>query len=192
MDQPARTRVLQGAMRSAPLHWFCSFAERCYAEHHPNAHNRPINEDERFVDEGTAAGFIKTALRRLRRAAQDGTFSRQRKMVSMLYEWARLSSKGVKEVRPKALKLLRDDEFVTHLAMDAFHITWSQSMGFGGMGDLVSRGTARVNKDAIREFTDEKTFLARVRELSARATDPEAKSIWDAFMVAWEKPPDSL
>jgi hypothetical protein len=82
-------------------------------------------------------------------------------MVSMLYEWVRLAPNGIKEVRPKAIKLLANDDFVAHLAMDAFHITWSHTMGFGGMGDLVSKGTAQVNKEAIRELADAKKFMAR-------------------------------
>jgi hypothetical protein len=175
-------------MRSASLHWLCSFAERCHGEHHPAQHQRFTPEDERYVDAKTADGLIKEALRRIRRAAKDGTLAQQRKLVSMLYEWVRLAPKGVKEVRPKAIKLLANDDFVAHLAMDAFHITWSHSMGFGGMGDLVSRGSAQVNKDAIRELTNEKKFIARVRSLKNDATDPDAASFWAVFLETWRKP----
>jgi predicted KAP-like P-loop ATPase len=188
LDRTRRIPLLRAAMRSASLHWYCSFAERCHTEHHPAPHNRSIPESERYVDEKTAAEFIKEALRRLRAAARDGSLAQQRKLVSMLYEWVRLAPKGMKEVRPKAIRLLANDDFVAHLAMNAFHITWSHSMGFGGMGDLVSRGTAQVNKEAIRELTDEKKFLARVRQLMSTAIDSDAKKFWDAFMETWEKP----
>jgi predicted KAP-like P-loop ATPase len=188
LNQDARVPLLRAAMRSASLNWFCSFAERCRREHHPDERSRPTPEDARYVDEKTADRFIQEALRRLRAAARDGTLAQQRKMVSTLYEWVRLSPKGIKEVRPRAIKLLANDDFVTHLATNAFHITWSHSMGFGGMGDLVSRGTAQVNKEGIRELTDEKKFLARVRQLKSAATDPDAKKFWDAFMETWEKP----
>jgi predicted KAP-like P-loop ATPase len=188
LPQAARVPVLRAAMRSASLHWFCSFAERCHREHHPAQHQRFTPEDERYVDEKTANEFIKTALRRLRAAARDGSIAQQRKMVSMLYEWVRLAPNGIKEVRPKAIKLLANDDFVAHLAMDAFHITWSHIMGFGGMGDLVSKGTAQVNKEAIRELADAKKFMARVRNLMASATDPDAVSFWTSFVEAWEKP----
>jgi hypothetical protein len=72
--------------------------------------------------------------------------------------------------------------------MDAFHITWSHSMGFGGMGDLVSKGTAQMNKEAIRELTDEKKFMKRVRELKTATSDPDAVLFWDTFIETWEKP----
>jgi len=188
LPQAARVPVLRAAMRSASLHWFCSFAERCHGEHHPAQHQRFKLEDERYVDEKTANEFIKTALRRLRAAARDGSLTHQRKMVSMLYEWVRLAPNGIKEVRPKVIKLLANDDFVAHLAMDAFQFTWSHTMGFGGMGDLVSKGTAQVNKRAIRELADAKKFMARVRNLMASATDPDAVSFWANFVEAWEKP----
>jgi hypothetical protein len=175
-------------MRSASLNWYCSFAERCHSEHKPAERQRQTPEDQRYVDEKTADGFIETALRRLRAAARDSTIAQQRKLVSMLYEWVRLSPRGIKEVRPKAIKLLTNDDFVTHLAMDASRITWSHSMGFGGMGDLVSKGTAQVNKEAIRELTDEKKFMKRVRELKAGTSDPDAVLFWDTFVETWEKP----
>jgi hypothetical protein len=84
-----------------------------------------------------------------------------------------LSPKGIKEVKAKVGQLLANDEFVAHLALDAFQMTWSQSLGFGGMGDLVSRGTSQINKEAIRYFTDEKKFVKRVRERQAGATEAE-------------------
>ena len=130
-------------MRVASLYWYCSFAGFCYREHKPAEHERSTPEDQRYVDQRTADEFIGGALRRLRRAAKDGSIAQQRKLVSMLYEWVRLSPSGIKEVRPKAIKLLANDDFVTRLAMDAFHTTWSYSMGIGGMGDLVSRGPGR-------------------------------------------------
>lgn len=188
LAQPARVSALRPAMRSASLRWYCIFAESCYGEHYPAQHQRFTPEDERYVDEKTANEFIKTALRRLRGAARDGSIAQQRRLVSLLYEWVRLSPKGIKEVRPKAIKLLANNDFVTHLAMDAFQFTWSHSMGFGGMGDLVSKGIAQVNKKAIAELADAKKFIARVRGLKESATDPDAVSFWAAFLETWERP----
>jgi predicted KAP-like P-loop ATPase len=188
LEQSARVQMLRTAMLSASLHWYCSFAEHCHREHQPDQHGSLTPDDQRYVDQKTAEKFIKAALRRLRAAARNGTIAKQRRLVSMLYEWVRLAPKGIKEVRPKAIKLLANDDFVTHLARDAFHITWSHSMGFGGMGDLVARGTARVNKQAIGELADSNKFLKRVWELRARATDPDAVSFWATFVESWEKP----
>ena len=99
LAQPARVPMLRAAMRSASLHWFCAFAERCHGEHHPAQHQHSTPEDDRYVDEKTADEFIRIALRRLRGAAKDGSIIQQRRLVSMLYEWARFAPKGIKEVR---------------------------------------------------------------------------------------------
>jgi predicted KAP-like P-loop ATPase len=188
LPQATRVPLLREAMKTASLHWYCNFAERCYSDHFPADHQRHTPEDERYVDEKTAKQFRKGALQRIRRAAEDGSFANQRRLVTMLYEWVRLAPKGIKEVRPKANKLLTNDEFIAHLAMDAFRITWSHSLGFGGMGDLVARGTPQINKEAIRYFTDEKKFLRRVRERQAAATDAGEILFWKTFIEAWERP----
>jgi hypothetical protein len=180
--------MLRIAMQSASLHWYCDFAERCRRDHQPNQHGTHTPDDQRYVDMKTADAWIKQALKRIRMAAKDGTLGNQRRLVSMLYEWARLSQRGMKEVRPKAIKLLGNDEFVRHLGRDTFRIGWSHSMGFGGTGDLVAKGTPQVNKEAIRELVDVEKFLGRVRELVARTTDPAEITFWNTYTDAWEKP----
>jgi hypothetical protein len=98
--------MLRTAMQSASLHWYCDFAERCQQDHQTDQHGRHTPDDQRYVDKKTAYEFIKQALKRIRKAAKEGTLGQQRRLVSMLYEWVRLSPRGVKEVRPKAIKLL--------------------------------------------------------------------------------------
>jgi hypothetical protein len=188
LDLKARIPMLRAAMQSASLHWYCDFAEHCQQDHQPDRNGRLTPDDKRYVDQKTADEFIKRALGRIRAAAKDGSIGNQRRLVSMLYEWIRLSPNGIKEVRPKVIKLLGNNEFVKHLGLDTFRITWSHSMGFGGTGDLVARGTAQVNKDAIRELADVKKFMACVRELLAGATDPAEVTFWTTYIEAWERP----
>jgi hypothetical protein len=188
VDQAARIPMLRTAMQSASLYWYCDFAERCQRDHQPDQHGRRTPDDQQYVDKKTADEFIKEALKRIRKAAKGGTLEQQRRLVSMLYEWVRLSPRGMKEVRPKAVKLLGNDEFVKHLGLDTFRIGWSHSMGFGGTGDLVAKGTAQVNKEAVRELVDEKEFLRRVRELLASATDPAEITFWKTYIETWERP----
>ena len=108
--------------------------------------------------------------------------------MTILYDWVRLSPKGIKEVRARANKLLANDEFVSHLAIDAFRITWSHSLGFRATADLVSRGAPQVNREAIRYFTDEKKFMRRVRERQAAATDAGEVLFWKTFIEARVSP----
>ena len=55
-------------------------------------------------------------------------------------------------------------------------------------GDLVSKGTAQANKEAIHELTDEKKFINRVRELKAATSDSDAVLFWDTFIETWKNP----
>jgi predicted KAP-like P-loop ATPase len=188
LDRATRIPILREAMKTASLYWYCNFAESCYSDHFPADHQRHIAEDQRWVDERTAKLFHRSALTRIRKAAEDGSIAQQRRLVIILYEWVRFAPKGIKEVRAKVKKLLANDEFVSHLAIDAFHLTWSHSLGFGGMGDLVARGTPQINKEAIRYFSDEKKFMGRVRERQAAATEAGELLFWKTFIEAWERP----
>jgi predicted KAP-like P-loop ATPase len=178
MENPERIQMLRAAMRTASLHWFCDFAERCNRDH-----QRPMSEDERYVDQKTANQFLKEALRRIRQAARDGSLAKQRRLVSLLYEWVRLSPRGIKEVRSKVAKLLANDDFVAFLALDTFRTTWLHSAG-----DVVARRRTQINKELISEFTNPKRFLARIREAMARTTDPEAVAFLTQYVETWEQP----
>jgi predicted KAP-like P-loop ATPase len=182
MENPERTRMLRTAMRTASLLWFCDFAERCNRDHQPGQNGRLTPEDQRYVDQKTADRFLKEALQRIRQAAKDGSLAKQRRLVSLLYEWVRLSPKGIKEVRSKVAKLLTNDDFVAFLALDTFRTTWSHSAG-----DLVARGRTQINKEPINEFTNPKRFLARIREAMARATDPAAVAFLTQYVETWEQ-----
>ena len=192
MAQRERVRVLRTVMKSASLYWYCDFAERCRLDHEPEQHGKTTPDDQRYVDRKTADELVKQALRRLRKTATDGTLGQQRRLVSMLYKWARFSPRGLKEVRPKAIKLLANDEFVKHLGLDTFSIGWSHSVGFGGTGDLVAKGAPQVNKQAIRELVNEKEFLGRLRGKLGSATDKAEIIFWKLNIDTWEKPEEKL
>ena len=49
-------------------------------------------------------------------------------------KWVRLSRKGIKQVRPKAVKLLENDDFVTHLGGMGDHISHSRSLRVSDSG----------------------------------------------------------
>ncbi|MDE2229330.1 MAG: NTPase [Alphaproteobacteria bacterium] len=189
LPQSARIPLFEAAMEGAPLHWFCDFAERCNRDHTDKKEVTP--EDQRFVDAKTANAFVRDALKRLRRAADDGSLLSQNKPLSLLWEWARLSSEGEEEVRPRLEELLKDDKQLMLFVRDAVQMVWSQGMGMFGLGDLVSKGTPQVKKEAIIPLLDEKVFLARVRDVAQRTTDAADKEFLNSFQKTWAEQKDS-
>jgi predicted KAP-like P-loop ATPase len=189
VGQPQRTQILCAAMQVASLHWFCDFAERCDREHKERQDGTIMPEGEWFVDRETAGDFVRDALKRLRGAAKDGTLAQHPRLLSLLWEWVRLSPRGLDEVRPKVSKFLSDDGFILHLASSAVGVTWSHSVGFDGMGDLVARRTRRVQKDSIAPLIDPLVFLARVQEVASRTTDADTASFLASFVEIWDSSP---
>jgi hypothetical protein len=111
-------------------------------------------------------------------------------------KWVRLSRKGIKQVRPKAVKLLENDDFVTHLARDAFHITWSRSTGFGGMGDHISHSRSlRVSDsgpdeevvEARKPVTPASSSFSSINPRSLRLRVPrEVQNVEVASSTIWQ------
>ena len=187
-EQSERITILRAAMQSAQLYWLCSFAERCKAEHDESRNYIP--EDQRFVDLKTSKAFTRLALRRIRRAAKDGSLPSHRRLFSLLWMWSRAAPKGLEEVRAATDELLHNDDFVLHFASSATGIRWSYSAGFDGTGDLVSKGTLHVKKESISPLVDPSLLLARVKEVAAKTSKADEAAFFGSFLEAWERPDD--
>jgi hypothetical protein len=60
------------------------------------------------------------------------------------------------------------------------------------MGDLVSKGTLHVNKEAISPLVDPSLLLARVKEVAEKTTKVDEVAFFGSFLEAWERPDDHL
>jgi predicted KAP-like P-loop ATPase len=189
-EQPERIVILRAAIQSTQLYWLCSFAESCKGEHDENPNRAFAPEDQRFVDLKTSKTFTRLALKRIRRAAKDGSLANHRRLFALLWMWSRAAPKGLKEVRAATQELLHDDDFVLHFASSAAGISWSYSAGFDGMGDLVSKATLHVNKGSISPLVDPSLLLARVREVAEKTTNADEAAFFASFLEAWERPDD--
>jgi len=58
------------------------------------------------------------------------------------------------------------------------------------MGDLVSKGTLQVNKEAISPLIDQSLLLARVKEVAEKTTKADEAAFFASFLEAWERPDD--
>jgi len=127
------------------------------------------------------------ALTALRAAGQDGRLLAAHSARSMLWALYRLSPQGSTEVRALTDHFLENDDQTIRLAKAVTSMSWSQGMGFAGMGDRVARGQPRVQRSGLEKIIDAERLYARVGELLARADlSDEVHEVLVRFLRGWD------
>jgi predicted KAP-like P-loop ATPase len=178
-DQAERSAIILSAIEAAQLHTLIGLAERCKSQHDRQSYDEPI------VDKPTADKLIELSRERLRAAAKDGGLLIHRHLFRLLWAWTRTGNGALEEVKEAAKNSLGNDQFILHLASSAAGVSWSMSMGFGGMGDLVSKRGLNVQRDAISPLIDVPTFLARLKEIAEKDPKSADATFVGVFMDAW-------
>lgn len=115
---------------------------------------------------------MATALERLQAAADDGSLGESADLQYLLYAWRRLDPGA--DVRGWVTAQLARNEFVVAFADDAVGGSHSQSMGFGGLGDLVATPHEYVDSVNLAEVVDVPCLRERVNTLLEQADLSEA------------------
>ncbi len=172
-DEAGRAGIYTPAMANASLGWACDFAERCLAYFQPREGRGNIGPA--IVAENVANEYRGIALGKLRRAAGDGTLIAHGRLVTLLFDWSRLSDEGVPEVRRWTDSQLANDDFIVAMAGVMVSVSYTQGLGLDGMGDRVARPVARLNAETYRDVVDFAAIEQRVGELLTRPELTEAQ-----------------
>jgi len=183
-----RTSLYLAATEKASLSWLVEFswsAKRNYSqrEDHP-----PTKEEDCLVAEDAVPILVERALGSIRSAASSGSLLQHRDILSLLYCWANFSEEGSDEVRNWTDAIIESDEGVVLLAVAMTGQSWSMSMGFDGLGDRVSKGTATAKIDDDTDIVDVKAFrVALERVLSEATVDAASLDVVRVFLDAWDR-----
>jgi len=163
-----REAIYRSALAAGSLGWTVDFVHRCLSYFTPRDDGK--DRGEPIVGEAVAQEFKKLALARLKEAAVDGSLVSNSDMVSLLWDWKRLSgTNGAQEVRAWTDSALTKPEFLMALAEQLPSSSWSF-----GMGDRVQRQTVKVDTKAYENLIDIPRLYALVdEELSASRLPPE-------------------
>ncbi len=78
------------------------------------------------------------------------------------------------------------DSGLAQLARAFTSHSWSQGMGFSGLGDLVAKRSSRANVRSLHEIMDRDRFRTRLEELAKRTDLPvEDAGAVRTFLDGW-------
>lgn len=182
-----RTDIFRAACEHAALAWLIDFAESAYADYHPGEGKEAEPEDKCLVTKTASNELLQLAISRIAAASETEALARHRQLPSLLFSWRRLTGDN-SAVQAWTGRQLDDDGMVVRFAAAFTSHSWSQSMGFAGLGDRVARKNVRAAVSSLGEIMDATRFRSRVEALASsdRLRD-EDRSVISTFLAAWQR-----
>ncbi len=183
-----RSTVFMRIAPKAALSWLADFTRSAYNDHHPREGRQPEPDERCLTTAADADALQRLTLGRLREAAHDGTLAANKRLPYLLFTWRDIAADKGAEVKQWADAQLENDEMVARFAQAFTSHSWSQSMGFSGLGDRVAKRNIRANVDGLDAILDKERFRQRVEELSKRPglAEPMASQVRE-FLQAWKR-----
>ena len=182
-----RTDLYLSALQQASLGWlvdFVDFAKGDYRERE----NGPQREEDCLTHEDAIDGLIEDALEAIRSSAREGSLLNHQDLIYILYRWRDFLGNDPSEVRAWTNPLLENDEALVVFARALTGETWSQGMGFVGLGDRVPERGTRAQISESTDILDVDAFRGRLETLQGAGTlDEEGQKTVDDFLEAWRR-----
>jgi predicted KAP-like P-loop ATPase len=182
-DLSKRSALIMTASENAALSWLVDLSRSAYRQRHPKVGDQPKREAECLTTEADANALRQRALDRIRAAGSSGELARQsRHLPFLLLMWRELAADDGEEVKAWTAAQMKDDTTVAAFSKAFTSYSWSQSVGFAGLGDTVAKRNARAEIGALDSLLDVSFFRARVEEVAAKG-DVVAID----FLTAWRR-----
>jgi len=171
------------ACKTASLHWLVDLASSAFEDYHPREGRQPEPEEKCLTIESDARRLRGQALRQIRAAAESGQLETCPKLGFLLYRWREFAEDDGAEVKRWTDAQLAIDERVAKLAKALTSQGWGQTVG-----DAVAKRIPLANTSGLELIMDKGRLRARVEELAANNTLPEAdaQAIVE-FLQAWQR-----
>ena len=187
-DLVKRSAIFTAACETAALGWLVDFANSAYCDHHPHAGKQPEPEQNCLTTAADAESLRGGALARIRSATKSGELAAHHELAYLLYRWREFAAHDGAEVKQWTDEQLHLDDMVIKFAKTFTSNSWSQGLGFGGMGDMVARRNTLANVGSLNAIMDRDRFRSRVEELAKNDSlaKPEADVVRE-FLEAWKR-----
>jgi predicted KAP-like P-loop ATPase len=182
-DLARRSAVFMAACETAALNWLADFASSTFHDYHPREGKEPEPESRCLTTEADTENLRGKILLRIRAAAESGELGAHPKLGYLLYRWRDLADDDGVEVKRWTDGQLEQDGMIVKFAKALTSHGWSQSVS-----DTVAQRTTLANISGLEVIMDKDRLRARVEELAAGDTLPEAEAgAVLEFLEAWRR-----
>lgn len=181
LSPPERSKAYLSACEVASLGWLADFSDSAWADYHPREGKSPASEEDCLTSLQDAEEIRKILCKRIEENADSGALLTHKDLAYLLYKWRELKGDDGAAVKAWVSHHLKNDESIRRLSIAFTSFSWSQGMGFAGLGDLVAQRTTRAQVKGLDKIMDVPEFRRRVEEVAAATQTPEVV----AFLDAW-------
>jgi predicted KAP-like P-loop ATPase len=183
-----RTVIITDAAQHASLYWLVDLAISAWDDYHPREGQEKENEERALTTEDAAELLVDNARKAIEEAAHDHSLLQHRELAYLLYRWRDIAKDEGLAVKRWTAEILKDDSAVARFSESFITYTWSQSGGFGGLGDLVSTRSDTLHINGLDSVLDKAEFRRRLEELnSALPVDSADRNKVHRCLEAWNK-----
>jgi predicted KAP-like P-loop ATPase len=187
-DLPKRSALFMVACETAALGWLVSFVDSAYCDYHPRDGKGPEAEQNCLTTALDAESLHDNAIERIRSASKSGELATHNALAYLLYRWRAFAADNGAEVRQWTRAQLDHDDMVVKFAKSFTSYSWSQGMGFAGLGDMVARRNTRANVATLDTIMDKDRFRRRIEELATNDTLAKSDAeVVREFLEAWRR-----
>lgn len=183
MSLDERSATFRRACDTAALGWLADFTRSAWDDYHPREGKEREPPGDCLTTEADAEHLRELLRSRIDAAAADGTLLAHRDLHFLLHWWADLAADDGAAVRVWTSATFASDDGVRQLSKAFTSYSWTQGMGFSGLGDLVAKRTIRVDLKSMARLIDLDAFRPRVEALAAAGAHTEVQE----FLNAWER-----
>jgi predicted KAP-like P-loop ATPase len=171
-----RSKILLEAAESASFVWLIDLANSAWGQHHqPEGKQKPF-EDQIICTEEDAQKLQEMALLKIRDASRDGSLLKSRHLHWLLYRWRDLIGDAA-PVKQWTSEQIESDNGAVTIALALISTSWSQSLGFNGLGDRVALRKDYIQVNGLNEIVDLDRLKVRLEEIKLTAPVDSEKYI---------------
>ena len=149
---------------------------------------RPSQDDQKQFLAPRLPELIKNVLSAIRDADGNGRLLHHKDLLYTLYKWGDFAEDNSTEAKKWVNAVIQDDQAVVVFAEKMTGESWSQCLGFDGLGDHVATRQTIAKVDSKVPFLDLTAFRERLDKISFEATlESEQLEIVNTFLNAWDK-----
>ncbi len=179
-----RTEIFLHACRTASIGWLVDFAESAYRNHNPRQGDEPKPEAGCLTTTRAADDLRTFALQRIREVAEGQDLLGHTKLGHLLFGWRDLA--GDEEVKEWTATQMDNDLAIVAFSRAFTGVAHVTSLGFDGLGDLVSRRRMQAQVRHLDTVLDVARFRERVEAVANNGTAPGHENV-AVFLEAWQR-----
>lgn len=181
-----RSAIFIEACSKASIGWLAYFVRLAYSEYYPREGKKPSVEADCLTTLEDAKALKTLLLQRVVKAAKSDELLATPDLPYLLYQWAEWAEDDGATVKDWTTSQLADDKAVASFAAAFTSYSWSQGLGFGGLGDLVALRTTLAQVNHLDQIMDREQFRYRLEEIEHKGDGAVSESV-KQFLEAWRR-----